>query len=101
MIRHYIDNGMKKRGHRQNMINKRFTHTGIAYCEHKKYKKMLVVVFAESALTTPEDAFSSIDQFLDNKAIDDIFSIPRDKKNRKNNALLRSSKHKKRSRPFR
>ena len=84
IVRHYIDYGVKSRSHRKNMINPKFTHTGIAHCDHKKYKKMLVVMFAESnAKASPDVNFNNIDQYLDRKAFDDIFSLDSRKKQEK------------------
>jgi uncharacterized protein YkwD len=32
MLQFYIDDGVTSKGHRENIINPDFTHTGIAYC---------------------------------------------------------------------
>jgi len=58
MAQLYVDDGVKNRGHRTNMINPRFKQIGIAYCYHRKYKAMLVMVYASDF--TPAESVESV-----------------------------------------
>ena len=42
----FIDDGVTSRGHRKNILNQGFTHTGIAACEFPRYGTAMVVTFA-------------------------------------------------------
>lgn len=46
----YIDDGVPGRGHREAMLNRRFTLTGVANCEHSVYGRAVVVTYAGSYL---------------------------------------------------
>lgn len=46
VIQLYIDDGVPNRGHRVNMLDSNLKLTGMAYCSHKGYGKMMVVVYA-------------------------------------------------------
>ena len=48
MIHLYIDDGVKDRGHRTNILNPEFLLTGMAVCAHASYGEMLVVEYAAS-----------------------------------------------------
>lgn len=45
MVQLYIDDGVPGRGHRTNILGDGRL-TGIAYCQHKVYGGMLVIVYA-------------------------------------------------------
>lgn len=47
-MRLFVDDGVLSRGHRLNMLKQSMTHTGIAYCKHKKYGGMLVVLYGDN-----------------------------------------------------
>jgi uncharacterized protein YkwD len=44
----YIDDGVPGRGHRETMLNRRFTLTGVANCYHSVYGRAIVVTYAGS-----------------------------------------------------
>ena len=46
MLDLYIDDGVRKRGHRMNMINRKYGKTGMAYCKHATHGGVLIVVYA-------------------------------------------------------
>ena len=41
----YINDGIKNRQNRKNIINPDFTKVGIAYCPHSKYNGVLVMTY--------------------------------------------------------
>ena len=75
MLRHYVDDTFKNRGHRKNMINAEFTHTGIAYCDHKTYDKILVVVFGKAVNRRVGESLREVEPFINKEEFDAIFSI--------------------------
>merc|ERR1712137_136432 len=48
MVQLYIDDGVRDRGHRINMLNPELKLTGMAYCGHNSYGGMMAVAYAKS-----------------------------------------------------
>jgi len=48
MVQLYIDDGVRDRGHRINMLNPELKLTGMAYCKHNSYGGMMAVAYAKS-----------------------------------------------------
>jgi uncharacterized protein YkwD len=42
----YVDDGVQSRGNRANLVDPRFKATGMAYCKHRDFGGMLVIVLA-------------------------------------------------------
>jgi uncharacterized protein YkwD len=52
VIQLLVDDGVPSRGHRENIMNGRFTQAGTSIAPHKVYKNMCVVVYANNYFTT-------------------------------------------------
>lgn len=51
-----IDDGVRNRGHRKNILNRNFTQIGIAYGKGKKDIELCVMVFTDSFIKMPKGA---------------------------------------------
>jgi uncharacterized protein YkwD len=45
VIQLLVDDGVADRGHRKNVLNKEFTHAGVAFGAHEKYRHMCTIDF--------------------------------------------------------
>lgn len=64
IVQLYIDDGVANRGHRTNMLNPKLNWTGMHACDHKKFGRMIVIVY--SAGMVPNSKVPSCDSNTNN-----------------------------------